>query len=201
MWLARVLSVGLRSRGSVAGLNGRTITRAGSGRRWSACRFRKVACNTVSSARWSGRVKSSAHGAQCGEFCQAGVDARELTNFRKTKEIGYDRFAAAIFVGAIGVQSIAATAGVRIDQRHGEIVAAEKPRENARCHGFPLGIAIRPPRREAGSDRRRCFHGLLIESTGMLPLFAETGGADPPRSAFPFSLFCLLLAQGHQTRF
>ncbi len=33
IWLARVLSVGLRSRGSVAGLNGRTMTRAGSGRR------------------------------------------------------------------------------------------------------------------------------------------------------------------------
>ena len=33
IWFARVLSVGLRSRGSVAGLNGRTITRAGSGRR------------------------------------------------------------------------------------------------------------------------------------------------------------------------
>ncbi len=29
-WLARVLSVGLRSRGSIAGLNGRTTTRAGS---------------------------------------------------------------------------------------------------------------------------------------------------------------------------
>ena len=33
IWFARVLSVGLRSRGSVAGLNGRTMTRAGSGRR------------------------------------------------------------------------------------------------------------------------------------------------------------------------
>ena len=33
IWLARVLSVGLRSRGSVAGLNGLTMTRAGSGRR------------------------------------------------------------------------------------------------------------------------------------------------------------------------
>ena len=33
IWLARVLSVGLRSRGSVAGFNGRTITRAVSGRK------------------------------------------------------------------------------------------------------------------------------------------------------------------------
>ena len=33
IWFARVLSVALRSRGSVAGLKGRTTTRAGSGRR------------------------------------------------------------------------------------------------------------------------------------------------------------------------
>ena len=45
MWFARVLSVGLRSRGSVAGLNGRTTTRAGSGRRYRACRFRNVGCD------------------------------------------------------------------------------------------------------------------------------------------------------------
>jgi hypothetical protein len=32
-------------------LNGRTITRAGSGRRGSACRFREVACDKVSSDR------------------------------------------------------------------------------------------------------------------------------------------------------
>ena len=49
MWFARVLSVGLRSRGSVAGLNGRTITLAGSGRRYRACRFRNWICDKLSS--------------------------------------------------------------------------------------------------------------------------------------------------------
>jgi hypothetical protein len=36
------LSVGLKSRGSVAGLNGRTTTRAGSGRRCKACLLKNV---------------------------------------------------------------------------------------------------------------------------------------------------------------
>jgi hypothetical protein len=38
--LARVLSVGLRSLGSIAGLKGRTTTLAGSGRRYKVCRFK-----------------------------------------------------------------------------------------------------------------------------------------------------------------
>ena len=46
-----VLSVGLRSRGSVAGLNGRTTTLAGSGRRKRAWRFRNVTCDKAASAR------------------------------------------------------------------------------------------------------------------------------------------------------
>ena len=63
--------------------------------------------------------------------CQADIDARKLTNLRKTKQIGHDRLAAAIFVGAVGMQSIAATAGLGIDERHRQIVAAEKPGEDA----------------------------------------------------------------------
>ena len=69
IWFARVLSVGLRSRGSVAGLNGRTITRAGSGRRWRACRFRNVACDNATSVGLNGICSGS--GAQ-------GAERREL---------------------------------------------------------------------------------------------------------------------------
>jgi len=36
--------VALRSRGSIAGLNARTTTLAGSGRRYRPWRFRNVAC-------------------------------------------------------------------------------------------------------------------------------------------------------------
>ena len=67
---------------------------------------------------------------------------------------------------------------MEIDQRQGQIVAAEKPGESARGHGFPLGIVVRLPRRKAGRDGRGCFHGLLIKGTGMLPQFAEASGAD-----------------------
>src|SRR5208282_1211031 len=106
---------------------------------------------------------------KCGGFRQAGVGARKLTDLRKSKEIGYHRLAAAILVGAIGVQSIAATAGVRIDQRHGQVVAAEKPPEDAHCDGFPLRVTLSPPSREAGGDRGRSFQWLLIKGAGMLP--------------------------------
>ena len=121
---------------------------------------------------------SGADGTQRRGFCQAGIDARELTNLGKAEKIRQDRLTPAILISTIGVQSIAATAGVRIDQRHGQIVAAEKPAENPRCDGFPLGIAVRSPRSKAGRDRGCGFHGLLIEGARMLPLFAKTRGAD-----------------------
>ena len=132
-------------------------------------------------------------------MCQADVDVRKLPDLRETKKIGQDRLTPAIFISTIGMQSIATTAGVRIDQRHGQVVAAEKPREDARCDGFPLGIAIRAPRCEAGSDRRRGFHGLLIEGAGMLPLFAEAGGADRPEMTCRCRLLCHQPAQGPQS--
>src|SRR6478736_3887536 len=78
------------------------------------------------------------------------------------------------------MQAVPATAGERIDQRYREIIATEEPAEGARCPGFPFSIAVGTPRREAGSDRCRCFHGLLIKRAGMLPPLAEAGGADRP---------------------
>jgi len=80
-----------------------------------------------------------------GGLVKADVDARKLANLRETEQIGQDRLGAAIFVGAVGMQSIPATAGLGIDQRDGQVVAAEEPCEGARRHGFPFGIAIRPP--------------------------------------------------------
>ena len=83
------------------------------------------------------------------------------------------------------MQSIAATAGLRIDQRHGQIVAAEKPCEGACCVGFPFGIAIRPPCREAGrrsspwlpraADRRRGDVAAARQNLRCRP-----GGNGPP---------------------
>ena len=48
-------------------------------------------------------------------MCQADVDVRKLPDLRETKKIGQDRLTPAIFISTIGVQSIAATAGMRID--------------------------------------------------------------------------------------
>src|SRR5258707_9972977 len=127
-------------------------------------------------------LKSSTDGAKCRRsgMCQADVDVRKLPDLRETKKIGQDRLTPAIFISTIGVQSIAANAGMRIDQRNRQVVAAEKPPEDAHCDGFPLHIALCPPGREAGSDRGRGFEGLLIEGAGMLPLLAEAGGANRP---------------------
>ena len=88
------------------------------------------------------------------------------------------------------MQSIAATSGVRIDQRHGQVVAAEKPGEDTRGHRLPLGIALGPPRRQAGRDGRRGFQRLLIERAGILPLLAEAGGADGTEMTRGRGLLC-----------
>ena len=79
---------------------------------------------------------SGADGAKRHGRCHADIDARKLTNIRETEKIGHDRLAAAVFVGAVGMQSIAATAGLGIDQRERQVVAAEKPRENAVAIAF-----------------------------------------------------------------
>ena len=69
-------------------------------------------------------------------FCRVGVDPRQLTNLGKSEKIAYDRLAAAVFVGAIGMQPVAAAPGFQIDQRHGQIIAAEKPGEGAFAMAF-----------------------------------------------------------------
>ena len=62
MWFARVLSTVLRSLGSVAGLNGRTSTRAGSGRNHRVCRFRNGTCDNEASSRLNGKFGSTPSG-------------------------------------------------------------------------------------------------------------------------------------------
>ena len=108
----------------------------------------------MSSVRW-GKLNSGADGAKRHRGCHADIDARKLTNIGKTEQIGHDQLAAAVFVGAVGMQSIAATAGLGIDQRDRQIVAAEKPGENVGCDRLPFGVALRPPGGQAGGDRRR----------------------------------------------
>src|SRR6266849_4533260 len=102
----------------------------------------KVACDKVPRLAGVKMSNSNTDGAKRRRLGLAGVDARKLPDLCKTKKIGQDRLTSAIFISTIGMQSIATTAGVRIGQRHGQVVAAEKPGESAAGDGFPLGIAI-----------------------------------------------------------
>ena len=55
---------------------------------------------------------SGADGAKRHWGCHADIDARKLANIRKAEQIGHDRLAAAVFVGAVRMQSVAAAAGL-----------------------------------------------------------------------------------------
>ena len=144
MWFARVLSVALRSRGSVAGLNGRTTTRAGSGRR-----NRPVGSGTCVT-RHPRAVTIGRDGASRGS---AAADsplphASQRAHLRESEQIRHDGFAAPVLVRPLGMQAIAAASRFEIDQRHGQIVAAEKPCEGALRIGFPLGSPSARRRRD-----------------------------------------------------
>ena len=121
---------------------------------------------------------SGADGAKRHCRYQADIDAGKLTNIRKTEQIGYDRLAAAVFVGAVGMQPIPATAGLGIDERNRQIIAAEKPGENVGCDRLSFRVTFRAPSGQAGRDRRRCLHGLLVERARRLAQFTEAGSAD-----------------------
>ena len=111
-------------------------------------------------------------------FVSAGVDARKLANLGKAEQIGHNRLAAAVLVGAIGMQSIAAAAGLQIDQR--------RPTDRC-CRGTRRRRAWRSAFHSASPSARHAARqaaivavppGLLIERAGRLPQFAEAGGAD-----------------------
>src|SRR6185312_10363772 len=95
-------------------------------------------------------IKSGANGVNRHGTCQADIDASLLTNLGKTQQIAHNRLASPIFVGAIGMQSVPATAGRDVDERERKVVAAEKPGEDVGCDGLPCGIAVRAPCRQAG---------------------------------------------------
>src|SRR5581483_9911193 len=99
IWLARDLSVGLRSRGSVAGLNWRTTTLAGFGCRDVPCRCRSwVSDKTFSLGSMWGS------GAQFPDVPRGHtltIRACELPHLRKREKVGHGRFTASVFVRAV----------------------------------------------------------------------------------------------------
>ena len=127
------------------------------------------------------------------------IGARELAHLGKTEKIGHDRLAAAVLIGAIGMQPVAATAGLEVDQRDGQVVAAEEPCEGARRARLPLGIAFGAPRRKAGRDRRRCLDRLLIERrAGRCAV--RRSRAVPTGRKWPAGAVCSVISQRRDCR-
>src|SRR5215207_3671411 len=88
-------------------------------------------------------VGSGADGPKRHEIWRVDTHAGKLTNLGKCQKIAHYRLASAIFVGTVGMQSITATAGLGVDECNRQVVAAEKPGENANCGGLPFSIAVR----------------------------------------------------------
>src|SRR6185295_12508763 len=93
---------------------------------------------------------------------------------RERQQPGDERFATPVFIGAIRMKAVAATAGLDVRQRNRQIVSAEKPVECPQRIGSPPDVGIDAPRGTAGRNRRRCLQRLLIECPGWRQLLAET---------------------------
>src|SRR5712691_2639022 len=98
--------------------------------------WRATVCPRLAGAN----VESGPDGAKRHEICRVDTHAGKLTNLGKPQKIAHHRLSPAIFVGPIGVQSIAATAGLDINECDREVVATQEPRENPGCFGLPFSI-------------------------------------------------------------
>ena len=84
----------------------------------------------------------------------------ELSHLDQPKKVRQHRFRTPVLVGAVGMQSVAATAGLQIHQGTCEVVRAQKPFEGALWH--------RPPIRDLPSTRQAARHAEMVAaaSTG-----------------------------------
>src|SRR6185312_5611689 len=97
MWLALVLSVGLRSLGSVAGLKGLTTTLAGSGRRCKARRFKNRDWDKMAPcgcSRCDRAIIAAEHQFGCGSLSVRRRSSLELAYLHKRKKIRQRRLCA-----------------------------------------------------------------------------------------------------------
>ena len=56
-------------------------------------------------------------GGRGGALWEIKAPMFELPDFSEAEQIAHDGFATAVFVGAVGMQAVAATAGVYVHQR------------------------------------------------------------------------------------
>jgi hypothetical protein len=90
----------------------------------------------------------------------------EQLHFAHRDEVGQRGFGALILVHAVGVQSIAATARLRIIERKAEIVAAQEPLEGDAGLFVPEGIVGGAIGLEARRDGAVGLDRLLVKLRG-----------------------------------
>ena len=54
---------------------------------------------------------------------------RKLPDFSEAEQIAHDGFATTVFIGAVGMQAIAATARLHVHQRRTQIIVSQEPAE------------------------------------------------------------------------
>ena len=180
IWLARILSVGLRSLGSVAGLKGLTTILAGSGRRYKIWRCKNR--DGYNPAPWGGSRCDRANGAACrlnmGFRSARRGSTLELPHLHKTEKIRKCRFCTLVLIGPIRVESVRTAARIGIDQCRVQVVSAQKPAQRAHRPCRPFDTFICPPRSKARGDRCGSLDGLLIKCFGSASEPAEALGSN-----------------------
>ena len=113
---------------------------------------------------------------------QPDVGRAELAQLDEAGQVGEDRLRAAVLIGTVEMQSVATSAGVRIDQRNGEVIGAKIPGERPSPFSGPVDRRMagtgRRMRRGAGRDRSCGFEGLLVEGFGWLSEISKTVDPD-----------------------
>src|SRR5579859_3965227 len=121
--------------------------------------WRATVCPRLAGAN----IGSGPDGAKRYGIRRVGTHAGKLTNLGEPQKIAYRRLSSAIFICSVGMQSVAATAGLGINKCNREVVAAQEPRKSPGCFGLPFGIVFRAQGLQAGGDGCGCFHRLLVE--------------------------------------
>ena len=107
----------------------------------------------------------------------------EQFHFAQRHQVGERRFSALIQVDAVGMQTIATTAGGGIVERKAQIVATEEPLEREPGLLVPFGVVGRAISFEAGGNGGVGLNRLLVE-LGRLPATGKKSiGADRAKMA------------------
>ena len=94
------------------------------------------------------------------------------------------RFRSLVFIDAIGMKSVSASAGCCIVERHLQIVLAEKPAEDATALPQASALLRQPVYLKTGGDGGAGFDGLLIEARLLFAFGEESAGADGHKNLF-----------------